>query len=78
VIFARASTAKTRPCVTSSTWARLSRFVGTATAASDPRSGSANIPTVRKGVKAGWRLDLLFAYCPHRGASLGIVSQQQT
>jgi hypothetical protein len=29
-------------------------------------------------VNAGWRLDLLFAYCPHCGASLGIVSEQQT
>jgi hypothetical protein len=29
-------------------------------------------------VNAGWRLDLLFAYCPHCGASLGIVSELQT
>ena len=56
---------------------RLSRFVGTATAASDPGSGPTNVPTVRQGVNAGWRLDLLFAYFPHCGASLGIVSGQQ-
>jgi hypothetical protein len=68
-MFPRACTDKNR---------EVSLFVGTATAASDPRSGSANVPTVRKGVNAGWRLDLLFAYCPHCGASLGIVSEQQT
>jgi len=33
---------------------------------------------LRRHVNAGWRLDLLFAHCPHCGASLGIVSEQQT
>jgi hypothetical protein len=43
-----------------------------------PQIGVRECPGRPQGVNVGWRLDLLFAYCPHCGASLGIVSAQQT